>query len=156
MPAQKPGSSKQDYCTPPELLRALEKRLNIDFFACDLAASNENHIAEQWYSEEENSLVQSWSDWYGWCFCNPPYADIEPWVRKAYWESKLGAQVAMLLPASVGSNWYRDWVHNKCHVLFMNGRVQFVGAKDLYPKDTMILLYTPYITSGTDVWSWNA
>jgi hypothetical protein len=75
----------------------------------------------------------------------------------------------MLIPAGVGSNWWRDYVHNKAMVLLLNGRITFggcppnpkTGKVDAYPKDCALLLYSPenkfYIDHGDaayDVWSW--
>lgn len=85
---------------------------------------------------------------------NPPYANIEPWVQKCAEESKRGAHIACLVPASVGANWWRDWVVNDSYQLFLNGRLKFVGCTDYYPKDCALLLYTPFIRSGSAIWNW--
>ena len=154
MPLQKPGKSKQDYGTPLEFVRALEKRLGIVGFSIDLAATQDNSIAPQFYSEEFDALKEPWFRGTGWAFCNPPYGGIESWVKKAHHEAiNYGAQIAMLLPASVGSNWWAEWVHNTAHVLFVRPRLTFVGAEDPYPKDLVVLLYGP-IFGGYDVWRW--
>ena len=156
-PAQKPGRSKQDYSTPPAFLQAFKARLNIFDFALDLAASDENYICKPYFTEEIDSLKQSWypESGKGWAWCNPPFANIKPWVMKAEWEARLGAQIAMLVPASVGSSWFRDFVYDEAHVLLLNGRITFVGETAPYIKDCMILLYTPYIRGGFEVWQWN-
>ena len=61
----------------------------------------------------------------------------------------------MLVPASVGSNWWQEFVHHKAHVLMLNDRIQFVGAEWVYPKDLGLLLYTPFIRQGSyEGWSW--
>lgn len=157
VPAQKPGRSKQDYGTPPAFLSAVKRRFGLKEFAIDLAASQENAVAPLFYTEVENALKQPWrtrSREMGWC--NPPFANIQPWVEKAYAESKIGARVAMLVPAGVGSNWWRDWVHGKAFVLLLNGRITFVGETQPYPKDCCLLLYGPDVSPGYDVWSWTA
>lgn len=155
MPQQRPGRSRQDYQTPPEFITALKRRLYIDEFHLDLAATAENAVAPMFYTEEDNALTQSWGSARTWNFCNPPYANIAPWVHKAWVESgAFGAQIAMLLPAGVGSNWWRDSVHGKAHVLFLNGRLTFVGATACYPKDCVLLLYTPHTRGGYEVWHW--
>ena len=156
-PQQKPGKSRQDYSTPPEFLQALKNRLGIPYFECDLAASIGNSVAPLMYTEEDNSLdpANSWKFGSGWSFCNPPYADIRPWVRKAFEESRKGAHVVMLVPASVGSNWWSNWVHRGAMVWFLNGRLTFVGETAPYPKDTAVLLYAPHILEGGyTVWNW--
>lgn len=157
VPEQKPGRSEQDVRTPSNFLEAVKAKLYISDFVADLAASPENTVAELFYTEADDALIQRWS--FGgerWAWCNPPYADITPWVAKAHWEAKhAGAYVAMLVPASVGSNWWRDSVHNKAYTLFLNGRLTFVGHTSPYPKDLALLLYTPFLTGGYDIWDWN-
>ncbi len=153
MPIQKPGKSEQIVCTPPELLKALKLRLGIAEFAIDLAASPNNAITSVYYTEEQNSLIQPWAH-FGWGFCNPPFSNLAPWVAKGWAEIIYGAQTVMLVPASVGSNWWRDSVDRCAHVLFLTPRVTFVGHKTAYPKDIAILLYTSYIFGGYEVFSW--
>ncbi len=154
MPKQKPGRSKQDYGTPEEFLLAATSKLGIKTWARDLAASDENAVTFPYFTEEQNSLVQCWSDMTAWQWLNPPYSDIRRWVQKAYGASLEGAQIAVLIPASVGANWWRDWVHEKAHVLCLNGRIKFVGATGLYPKDCALLLYSKRLTPGYHIWTW--
>ena len=154
VPIQKPGRSKQDYQTPLEFLIAVRSKLWITDFAIDLAASAQNSVVSGcYYDEAVDSLKQTWQ-FGSWCWLNPPYADIRPWVEKAAHESALGARIAMLVPASVGANWWKDYVVNSSYQLFLNGRLTFAGCTTPYPKDCALLLYTPFIRSGNAVWEW--
>lgn len=153
MPRQQPGTSKQDVRTPKVFLAAVKHRLGIDRFIVDLAASKSNTVAKKFYSERSNALVQPWV-FDGWNWLNPPFCDLKPWVQKAYEESGLGAHTAMLVPAGVGSNWWRDWVHSKARVLLLNGRITFVGHKQPYPKDCALLLYEPNVVPAYECWTW--
>jgi phage N-6-adenine-methyltransferase len=156
-PLQKPGRSKQDYGTPPEFLAAVKARLGIEQFDCDLAASPENAVCSRYFTEKENGLQQGWMAGMGWNWLNPPFGNIAPWVKLAEVKARcFQVQTAVLIPAAVGANYWRDHVHLRCHVLFLNGRIQFVGAKDLYPKDCALLLYSPYAPKAYDVWTWKA
>jgi phage N-6-adenine-methyltransferase len=147
------GASRQDYQTPTEFLDAARKRLAISTFTWDLAASDENKVAPFFYNEEQNSLAQDWDSCGGWLWLNPPFDPMKPWVEKA--ASCKESQIAMLVPAAVGSNWWRDYVHQKAHVLILNGRIKFVGHTHGFPKDLALLLYTPYIKQGSyEVWNW--
>ena len=169
MPRQKPGKSKQDYQTPVEFLDTVKKRLQINEFVWDLAASRENTVAPSYYDEEMDSLIQSWV-FDGWNWLNPPYADIESWVTKAAIEAQKGAHIAMLVPASVGADWWLEWVEPYAYVSFLNGRLCFIPdwetqvdddgervfkAKPLYPKDCALLLYTPWRMTGHEIWNWS-
>lgn len=154
-PRQKPGRSKQDYGTPPEFLAAVKALLGVADFDCDLAANHDNHVTETYLSVTGDAFAApSWKFGVGWNFLNPPFSKIGPWVARVYAEKRRGVQTAVLIPAAVGANWWRDHVHNKAHVLFLNGRIKFVGATDLYPKDCALLLYSYTWQIDYDVWTW--
>ena len=162
LPAPFQGPSRQDWATPPEFLAAVKRRIHIYGFAWDLAASAENSIVSgnHFYNEEQNSLIQPWTDrgydddYDHWCWLNPPYSNIKPWVEKCALESKAGAHIACLVPASTGANWWLNHVVNDAYILFLNGRLTFVGADAPYPRDLALLLYTPFIRSGSVIWDW--
>jgi site-specific DNA-methyltransferase (adenine-specific) len=158
MPAQRPGRSKQDYSTPPEFIAAVLARLDIDRFQHDFAATARNSKGETYWDRDIDSLSVNAYDWadvlgpQGWGWLNPPYATIQPWVRAAYNATKYGAHIAMLVPASVGSNWFKRYVHDHAQVLFLNGRIEFIPGQP-YPKDCMLILWGA-TTPNYDVWSW--
>lgn len=142
--------SKQDWATPPEFIEAVEKRFGkIEF---DLAASAENTKHTGFYDEERDSLKQDWHKLYGNLWLNPPFSNIAPWAKKCAEEASLGATILFLTPASIGSNWFRDYVHRKAQVLALNGRITFIGAITPYPKDCILSTYGFPI--GFDVWNW--
>lgn len=165
MPVQKPGRSKQDYGTPPEFLAAVKRSLRITDFDIDLAASPFNAVAHIHYNETTNGLAMPWrvEGLSGWNWLNPPFTRIAPWVQRAYEQARdRHARTAVLVPAGVGANWWRDWVHDKAQVLFLNGRLTFrgvpvnpkTGKVDPYPKDLALLLYGYGQITGYTVWDW--
>ena len=150
--------SKQDYETPRDFLVAVGSHFGP--LAIDLACREDNAKAPRALTEERNSLSALWDHeiregevaW-----LNPPFADIDPWVAKAAeWRfaSARGARsrILVLVPASIGANWFRDHVIGHAFVWALNGRIKFVGAKDPYPKDCMLLEYGHAI--GFGVWEW--
>jgi hypothetical protein len=151
--------SKQDYVTPMDFVRALEKLLRVRF-TIDLAATEENTRVEgNYFTKEQNSLIQPWRDQgedaIGWL--NPEFGDMRTWAHKCEIEgtplkTQPAFRSAMLGPASVGANWYADHVHHKAMVLSV-GRIQFIGCPDPYPKDLMVALFGFGFT-GFDVWKW--
>lgn len=145
------SESKQDYATPWELIHALERRFGK--FTIDLAANAENAKAPVWFNIEQDSLAQNWSAISGNQWLNPPFKHIPPWAQKCNAEQCQGAKIFLLTPASVGSNWWDDYVHQKAYVLFPRPRIQFVGATDPYPKDCAISCYF-YGMSGYETWRW--
>lgn len=160
MPAQKPGRSKQDYGTPEVFLKAVRRALGVKDFSHDFAADDENAVCPSYWTIKDDSLKQSNDKWrekvglYGWGWLNPPFSHIGPWAEKCAEVGSDGGHIAFLVPASVGSNWYRDFVHTHARVLFLNGRITFVGCKQGYPKDCILALYGPDVIVGYDVWKW--
>lgn len=161
MPAQKPGRSETVVRTPPEFLTAVKAFLGIGEFRIDLAASPNNAVATDYFTKEVNALAMPWK-FPGWAWLNPPYDDIAPWAERAmYWGLTHGTKIAMLIPASVGSNWWRDFVHEQARINFLNGRLTFLYAdgnrhKGPYPKDLALVLYgVGFQEEGCySVWDW--
>jgi phage N-6-adenine-methyltransferase len=147
------GRSKQDYGTPGEFIRAVEKRFGkIEF---DLAASPENAKAERFYNGEvEDALKYAWGNIGGNLWLNPPFADIEPWAAKCaeHWERRDGF-ILFLTPASIGSNWFESHVRRHAYVLGLSPRMTFEGTTDPYPKDLMLSVYG-FGLHGFGTWRW--
>lgn len=145
------GKSKQDYATPEDFRLAVAKRFGHPAF--DLAASFENRFSlRDFYSEGDNSLIQHWHKLKGILWLNPPFGNIEPWAKKCREESLKGAHILFLVPASVGSEWFRLHVHDKATVYFLNPRLSFDG-KNSFPKDCLLGAYG-MVGVGYDVWRW--
>lgn len=168
MPEQKPGLSRQDYGTPIVFLDAVKALLGVREFDLDVAATGENRKAVQYLAPPGyvapadvlrpigwDGLKHPWGGHrqIGWNWCNPPFGKIGPWVCKAAIELRVAhAYTAVLVPAAVGANWWRDWVHGKCQVLLLNGRLTFEGEVGPYPKDCALLLYGR--SRAYWVWDW--
>jgi len=150
-PRQKRYASKQDYETPWQVVRALERRFGP--FAVDLAASAQNKKAPLCFTEADNSLAQDWHKIGGVCWLNPPFANIAPWADKCAYESEAGAKIVMLTPASVSTDWFMRHVHGVARVVFLRPRITFVGADTPYPKDLMLTLWGVE-EPGYEPWSW--
>jgi hypothetical protein len=162
MPRQRPGASKQDYETPDEFVRAVERLVGIagQGFAVDLAATEANSKGQTCITPEADSLVVNWlrlpsASEGRWCWLNPPFAHLEPWVAKCAYARRNGLRIACLLPAGVGTNWFAAHVAGQAMVLFVRPRLTFVGHDDPYPKDLILCLYDgPRV--GYAPWVWKA
>ncbi len=150
-PKQKPGRSKQDYSTPRVFLDAVERRFGrIDF---DLAARADNTVALSYYGPDTDSLKQDWAlPGVRVAWLNPEFGNIRPWAAKCESVRHLPRWTLMLVPASMGSLWWRDHVLDKCQADGI-ARVQFTGADGLYPKDIAILCYG-FSVAGQGYWDW--
>ena len=152
MPKQKPHRSKQNYGTPNILVRAVELDYGENFYL-DLAADASNTKAPLFFDEAKNSLIQPWHELPGMLWLNPPFENLKVWAAECEKEAALGARIIMLTPASVGSNWFAEYCHNKCFVTFIRPRIIFEGCKDPYPKDCMLTSYG-FNSVGYDIWDW--
>lgn len=147
--------TKQDYETPNDFLEAVTARFGaIDF---DLAAaSREVSKGDRFLGPETDSLRALWQIYAGdLAWLNPPFTNIDPWAAKCVAATPSldgGARILLLVPASVGSEWFRLHVHGKAYVHALNPRLKFVGCKDPYPKDCILAEYGA--APGFDVWRW--
>ncbi len=141
--------------TPQVFIDAVEDRfgkLNVD-----LAATFSNTKCNMYLGENskfcEDSLSYDWSNLSGNLWLNPEFKRIKPWAKKAS-DTRLrgNSKIIILTPASVGTNWFRDYVYRKAKVIFLNGRITFVGEKDSFPKDLMLFVFG--LTPCFDVWQW--
>lgn len=156
--------SKQDYQTPPEFIDAVAKRFGRPTF--DLAATAGQQIpgVDYFFTPEQDSLRQSWlklstptedDSVARVAWLNPPFAKIAPWAKKLTSECRwLRRWTLMLVPASVGSEWYAKHIHGKALVLGLSPRLTFVGERAPYPKDLM-LVCVGYGAVGFDTWRWD-
>jgi phage N-6-adenine-methyltransferase len=124
-------------------------------FTLDVAAAPHNTKCERFFTREQDGLARDWSGERVWC--NPPYSDIAPWVRKAWdcWASTSG--ISMLLPASrTEQQWwqlmvepYRDRAGSPLSVEFLPGRMRFlrpgrthIGPGERPPFGCVLLTWT--------------
>lgn len=154
-PSIKRGRSKQDHGTPREFLDAVEKRFGK--ICWDLAAHRENRVVNQYLGPgsviAENSLAYDWNLLNGVLWLNPEFANIEPWARMCSLNRFRHSPLLMLTPASIGTDWFSDFVKDRAFVLGLSPRMTFVGSDDPYPKDLMLSVFYAGL-SGFDTWRW--
>ncbi|HEY3494775.1 MAG TPA: DNA N-6-adenine-methyltransferase [Polyangiaceae bacterium] len=156
--------TKQDWRTPPEFIDAIVKRFGRPTF--DLAATAGEQIAgvKYHFTPEQDSLRQSWASlrtpsedegFASVAFLNPPFANIAPWAQKLTDECRwIKRWTLMLVPASIGTEWYAKHIHGKALVLGLSPRMTFIGADAPYPKDLM-LVCVGFGAVGFDTWRWD-
>ena len=150
--------SEQSVSTPKDLIDAVVGRFGP--ISWDLAAEPTNAKAPRWLGPggiHEDALKVAWHTLaHGenlWLNC--PFGDIRPWVEKCAEESRSGARILLLVPASVDSNWYADFVHRKAMVHALSPRVRFDGHKTGFPKPLVLAVYDRG-PAGFDVWRWKS
>lgn len=165
-PQQKPGKSKQDYGTDPRFIEAIGAQFGA--VGIDLACRRDNMVCDLGITHPDlDSLAQDWSDPFVWnrrdniietvtgvsvAFCNPPFADIEPWAAKLEECRWLRRLTLMLVPYSASSQWFVRHVMGKLMVYGIP-RITFVGTTAPYPKD-LCLIAAGYGVNGQTFWDW--
>ena len=117
-------SSDKNYWETPQ---AFFDNLNNEFnFTLDAAASHHNHKCANYYTEEEDGLLQDWGG--NTVFCNPPYGNVATgvWTEKCYREAqKPGTVVVLLIPARTDRKSFHDYILGKAEIRFLPGRLKF-------------------------------
>lgn len=77
----------------------------------DVAASEQNHLCEKYFTKEDDALTQSWRyqyhDYVGAAdvWCNPPNSILKKFIRKAHVEwQEWGMNLLMILPCQAFSS----------------------------------------------------
>lgn len=165
MPVQKPGKSEQEVLTPPEFLRAIEKRFGPIKF--DFAANGANAVAPKFFgpgssiAEDALAAIANWQGrGLGWL--NHPFGVSQHWVARCRRESipfgprrDGGAEIVQLCPAAVSTDWFAEHVHLKAFVLFVRPRIVFIDHEQGFPKDLAVFHWGPKVVPGYDTWKWN-
>ena len=125
------NSSKDDWQTPPELFDKLNDHFK---FQCDVAASDQNHLCDQYFTVAHSCLGKS--NWAPVNFMNPPYdRSIKHFVKKAYEEyTEKGNITIALLPARTGPKWFHNFIYHKASILFLPGRLCFHDNQGRLPN----------------------
>lgn len=127
--SKKVGPSKNEWRTPPALVKAIEDHFKIKF-TLDPCAAPGNHLGiKNFYTKAANCDAHPW---FGVVWVNPPYDEKWAWVRKAWLESvKRNADVWVLLESCTDTVQFHNWAHQG-EVYLLRGRIKFLGD-DLKP-----------------------
>lgn len=121
--------------TPRALILDLHGEFRFTVDAASAADAPSSQLIGRFWSRADDGLKKSWGGERVWC--NPPFDDLESWVRKANYEACTGCElVVMLIPANrtEQSFWqqmvepYRDGrspFGARLTTRFLPGRVQF-------------------------------
>lgn len=152
-------------------------------FALDVCATAGNAKCRLFITEQQDSLMVDWRKYLStgggrneyapsaddrypaWCWCNPPYSNIVPWVQKAANASRASnLGVVMLVMADTSVGWFAEAMQTVSEVRFITakpkdngngyhgGRISFldgdgnpVGGNN---KGSMPLIWRPGISGN--------
>lgn len=119
------NSGEVDFRTPMTIFDSLAHEYGP--FDLDAAASEVNTLCGEYYDIESDGLRSPWA---GKVWCNPPYDNIESWIKKSVQEIKSGncETVVLLIPAYTDVAYYHEWIFPLCSTLvFFRSRLRFIG-----------------------------
>lgn len=131
------GAGKDEWETPLDTFQDLDREFHFDLDAC---ASHENYKCDMYYTKEDDGLSKDWAGHT--VFCNPPYSNIKPWIRKCYQEGhKPNTIVVALVPSRTDTQWWWNYVQHRAEVRFICGRLYFGGSKINAPFPSAVVIY---------------
>jgi hypothetical protein len=128
-PNSKPEVSEQQaYRTPKDFLDRVRRKFQVDL-RFDLACTREDAVAPAgFYYPEQDALAYAWPNTAavaGACaWANPPFNRSSAFARAA--SESPHCRTLMLIPASVGSNWFAEHVNGRALVVFLRPRLVFL------------------------------
>ena len=123
-PNSDPRAGQQSYRTPKPFLDAVLRRLQWDNFDLDLACTQADCVAETgiYHDLGLDALELEWPQ-AARCWLNPPFGLSKAFAKAC---ASATARVAMLVPASVGSAWFAEYVDGCADVIFLRPRIVFL------------------------------
>jgi len=115
---------KDEWLTPPYIVKSLGE---FDLDPCS-PINRPWTTAKNHYTELDNGLTKSW---FGRVWCNPPYSDLERWLKKCSYHQNCIA----LTFARVDTRLFQHNVFvNAYSLFFFKGRLQFYHVDGTKPK----------------------
>jgi hypothetical protein len=116
------------YATPKLLYRQLYQEFQFNFDPCPLRSSFDG-------------LMQRWRES---VYVNPPYSNIEPFIRKGINEldSRRAQTIVFLLPVRSDTRYWHELIMPRANELrFIKGRLNFNEAKSPAPFPCVIVIF---------------
>ena len=149
-----------------ETPEALFARVEMEYgpLMLDVCATADSAKCPRYFDREADGLSQQWDVPY---WCNPPYGrDVRQWIEKGIQSRPLGV---FLLPARTDTAWFHDLLYHHrlseaakgldhvprygagprlgINLIFLRGRVRFVGAKSSAPFPSVLAVLNGPLTA---------
>ncbi len=123
------GKKNDEVETPDWLKDALYKEHGINFDPCP-------YPKPEWDGLEV--------DWGTSSFINPPFSEVEKWLKKGVKEAKKGRKSVFLVTARVSAKYWFKYVYSRASEwYFLEGAVAFKGYPRKLPTPLAIVIYDP-------------
>ena len=136
--------------TPPSLIRITQIKFDLSIFL-DVCATHDNAQFQKYFTKEINGLNQNWFTNF---FMNPPYSEIEIWMRKAWNEVQKNKVTGLILTfAKTDTKWFHEFVFDEQKNIWLaqfipiKGRIKFfkdgVKSKNSAPYPSCWIIMRP-------------
>lgn len=156
------SNNSDEWATPQDLYNRLDAEFN---FVLDPCATDENHKCSRYLTKHENGLIADWALYGGAVFCNPPYSQLERWLKKGHEESlkmdrvvrpngKHGEYfpVVMLIPSRTDTKAWHKYVMSAEEIRLIEGRLKFGDSKNSAPFPSALVIFRRELGGGcTDI-----
>ncbi len=133
------SSNSCEWATPQTFFDKYNTQMD---FTLDVCATIENAKCINFFTKEQNGLVQPWN---GRVWCNPPYGkEITKWIDKALNERVFCEWIYMLLPSRTDTKWFHKLMNSGCWIEFIKGRLKFNDGKQSAPFPSIIVIIKGY------------
>jgi phage N-6-adenine-methyltransferase len=156
--------------TPPELVAAVAGELGGPF-GLDAASAGDDAVAGRWLTPDEDARTARWAEacdpQHPRAWCNPPYSKVAgeggagllTWVEAAVRARDEGLVVALLVPPSTSTRYWRLGCAEAAEILLLARRVAFLDPNTGLPQrgnrgDSAILIFRPGQRGPALVRSW--
>ncbi len=134
------SSVHMDWRTPLAVYLELNKEFG---FTLDAAANDANALHTNYFTERDDSLMQSWAGER--IFVNPPYGRALPrWMEKIWLETAQAEVIVALVPSRTDTRWWHNYAMLADEIRFLQGRLRFEGhGGNSAPFPSCILVFQP-------------
>lgn len=162
---------RQEWRTPDDFYSVIDGEFE---FTVDVAADGYNSRCPIWIDKDDDALREN-INWFGpWkgrvqahsAFCNPGFADLLPWMKKAFAETQRfqdSVACVMGIP-SVASDWW-DFAQAYAHeIRCLSPRVQYVSpdpriSQSTNARDCVMVVFRKVPQGaewpGAKIWTWD-
>ena len=139
-PAWGSPKSPQGYATPRTLAAELARRYTRGGWTLDAAAAESTAVCAWFFdgADHGDGLALPWCAFggeRGRVFCNPPWNNIGPWIKKGLREirEERAEVVVFLVPARTSAGWWALTQEPECQVEGIRGRVNYLNPETMDP-----------------------
>lgn len=127
------ANTKDEWYTPPELLKTLLDALGLVQFDLDPSSPGADLSpvpAARHLTKTDDGLVMSWGEPGDAVYCNPPFSMVDEFTARCAAEAVRGLRVVALVAARTGPRWLREnIVRGGADVIFLANRLCFGGPE---------------------------